>query len=189
VIVDCGANTGYASVFFLHHFPAARVIAVEPDASNADICRRNVRPFRDRVLVVEKAIWGTVRKLSFVQETRRLGEEWGIQVQASEDKGTNGAVEGIDIPTLIGLAGVDRIDVLKMDIEGSEADVFRSDADKWLPLVDNIAIELHGSACAQIFRAALNRYVFREIQSGEITLCLGVRPEVMQPTVSRVVMS
>jgi FkbM family methyltransferase len=183
VIIDCGANNGYASVYFLHHFPEARVIAVEPDPSNAELCRRNVRQFGDRAVVVEKAIWGSVEELEFVEETKRLGEEWGIQVQAKEDSGAASTVEGIDIPTLIGLTGFDRIDILKIDIEGSEINVFQSGSDRWLPLVDNIAIELHGFPCAQTFHSALAKYVFREVQAGDITMCLGMRPKVMQPTI------
>lgn len=34
LIVDCGANVGYSSAYFLSRFPGATVIAVEPDAQN-----------------------------------------------------------------------------------------------------------------------------------------------------------
>ena len=43
-------------------------------------------------------------------------------------------------------------------------------------LVRNIAIELHGPACRQIFHQALSNYSFLESHSGEMTFCLGIRP-------------
>src|SRR5262245_15773023 len=35
LILDCGANVGYTSVYLLNHYPHARLIAIEPDAGNA----------------------------------------------------------------------------------------------------------------------------------------------------------
>ena len=42
LVVDCGANVGYASAYFLSHFPQARVIAVEPDDQKFEALRRNL---------------------------------------------------------------------------------------------------------------------------------------------------
>jgi hypothetical protein len=67
--------------------------------------------------------------------------------------------------------------LLKVDIEKSEADVFLANPATWLPLVRNIAIELHGPACTHIFRAALSNYSFLERQRGEVTFCLGMHPK------------
>ena len=181
VIVDCGANAGYSALFFLEHFPHARVIAVEPDARNAALCRRNLRRHKDRAVVVEKAVWGTVARLGFVEETRRPGEEWGVQVQPMQETAAPDMVEGIDIPGLMATNGVERIDLLKIDIEKSEAEVFGTNPDAWLRRVGNIAIELHGTECAEIFRSALRNYSFLEEQSGEITACLGLRPRMSEP--------
>jgi FkbM family methyltransferase len=176
VIVDCGANVGYASLFFLKHFPRARVIAVEPDARNAEMCRQNLRQYRDRVTIIEKAIWGRPAKLEFVQETRKAGGEWGIQVQEAMN-GAADFVEAIDVPTLMKMARVKYIDLLKMDIETSETAVFQSNPEAWLPNVGNIAIELHGAECTRAFNRAMSQYSFRELSSGEVTVCFGVSPK------------
>ena len=173
VIVDCGANAGYSALFFLKHFPRARVIAVEPDPLNAQLCRHNLRLYDTRTVVVQKAIWGEAGKLTFVEETRKPGQEWGIQVAASD---VNATVDSIDVPGLMAATGVERIDLLKVDIEKSEASVFQSSPSAWLHLVRNIAIELHGPACSQIFHQALSNYSFLESHSGDVTFCLGIRP-------------
>ncbi len=178
-IVDCGANAGYSALFFLKQFPRARVIAVEPDRSNAELCRRNLSQYMDRVVIVEKAVWGCVAQLRFVEETRTPGEEWGIQVRAAAVDAPGEAVEGIDIPNLMAMIGVEHIDLLKIDIERSEAVVFQSNPESWLCRVTNLAIELHGECCAEIFRFALRDYSFLEEQCGDVTICLGMLPRAM----------
>src|ERR1041385_3761622 len=41
LIIDCGANVGYASLYFLTKFPRAHIIAIEPDRANFDMLLRN----------------------------------------------------------------------------------------------------------------------------------------------------
>jgi FkbM family methyltransferase len=162
VIVDCGANIGLTSAFFLSRLPEARVIAIEPFPANAELCRRNLAPYGERARVIEGAVWNACTYLT-LQGT--AGAEWGVQVR--EDAGGAGAVRAIDIPSL----ALPVIDILKVDIEGAEAVLFDDSASSWLPTVRNIAIELHGARCEQRFREALADYSFRESRSGELTLC------------------
>jgi FkbM family methyltransferase len=173
VIIDCGANAGYSALFFLKHFPHARVIALEPDPLNADLCRHNLRDYGDRVLILQKALWGSMGRLAFVEGTQKPGCEWAIEVEAGT---LNAVVDAIDIPNLMAMTGVKRIDLLKIDIEKSEIDVFTNNPSAWLHLVRNIAIELHGETCYEAFHAALSNYHFLESQYGEVTLCTGMHP-------------
>jgi len=175
VVVDCGANVGYASVYFLRHFPEARVIAVEPDPRNVEICRRNLAPYGDRVKIIQKALWSDVRSLSFVEHTRKRGAEWAVQVSARSRDVSGSVVEAIDVPTLIASVGVDEIDLLKIDIEKSEVEVFGAGPCSWLERVRNIAIELHDQHCQEVFYTSLESYTFERCQNGEITLCFGIR--------------
>jgi hypothetical protein len=45
VILDAGANIGLTSVYFAKKYPHARIVAIEPEASNFDVLTRNVRPY------------------------------------------------------------------------------------------------------------------------------------------------
>jgi FkbM family methyltransferase len=164
IIVDCGANIGLTSAYFLSRLPQARVIAIEPFPANAELCRRNLAPYGERARIIEAAIWNTCTTLAL---DATEGAEWAVQVR---DTGGAGTVRAIDIPSLA-LPG---IDILKVDIEGAEAILFDETAALWLPLVRNIAIELHGAACEQRFRNALAGYRFSEGRSGDLTLCLGL---------------
>ena len=178
VIVDCGANVGYSALFFLKAFPGARLIALEPDAANAGVCRRNLGPYKGRVSLLEKALWRCVARLNVVESTRFKGGEWGVQVAVASDGTGSASVEAVDVATLMSTTGVEQIDLLKIDIERSESEVFRGDVDAWLPRVRNIAIELHDEDCRDAFYCALRDYTFVQEQCGEITFCLDLRPRV-----------
>jgi FkbM family methyltransferase len=167
VIVDCGANVGFTSAFFLSRFPRARVIAIEPFPANAALCRRNLAPYGDRAQVIEAAVWGAAGRL--VVEPAE-GNEWGIRVRRAE-AGEAGDLDGISIASL----GLDAIDILKVDIEGSEIELFSADSDlSWLDGVRNMAIELHGPECERVVRGALWGLDFRESVSGELNVFLGM---------------
>ena len=57
LIVDCGANVGYSSSYFLTQFPNSHVIAIEPDPENFAIMRKNLLPYGERVETFNAAVW------------------------------------------------------------------------------------------------------------------------------------
>src|SRR4051812_39387542 len=46
LVLDCGANVGYSSAYFLDRFPTCHVIAVEPDPENYALLEENLAPYR-----------------------------------------------------------------------------------------------------------------------------------------------
>lgn len=167
VIVDCGANVGYTSAYFLNVFPEAYVIAIEPLPSNAEMCRRNLAPYGDRATVIEAGVWETCGRLAI---DKPVGNEWGIRVRPVQP-GEAGIVDAIDIPSL----KLPKIDLLKVDIERSEISVFGPNSSAWLPTVSHIVIELHGIDCEQAFYSALSDYEYELQRSGELTVCRHLR--------------
>jgi FkbM family methyltransferase len=168
VIVDCGANVGYTSAYFLSRFPSARVIAIEPFPSNVEMCRRNLAPYGDRVTLHAAAIWSKRCNLAFDHET--IKDEWSVMVRPA-GPGDGETIAAIDIPSL----GLACIDLLKVDIERAEIELFGPSSAAWLPTVSNIIIELHDQACEDIFFAALDRYTYTLSRSGELTVCRDLR--------------
>lgn len=173
LVVDCGANVGYSSAYFLSRFPSCRVIAVEPDPGNFAILEGNLRPFGDRARVVRAGVWSRNVPLKIRRERYRDGREWSIQVRPAEANEEPDLV-GRSIGSLLESSGADRISLLKMDIEGAEVVVFGSDLD-WLDRVDAIAIELHDDspfgAAGDVFRRALAGRGFDTVRRGELTIC------------------
>lgn len=177
-IIDCGANVGYSSLYFLNRYPLAQVIAVEPDPANAVICRKNLAQFGDRVQFIESAVWSHSTRLSLIRGAYRDGREWATQVREAapgQDISTEDTV-AIDIPSLLSRCRNGRADILKVDIEGSEAVVFQT-ACQWLHLVGNIAIELHDPECEAVFFASLRQFRCDVTRSGELTICSNIEAQ------------
>jgi hypothetical protein len=65
----------------------------------------------------------------------------------------------IDIPTILDRVKSQYIDLLKIDIEGSERELYKEpDCHRWLPRVHNIAIELHDDIRKARFLTGMQHY-------------------------------
>ncbi|HEX6099072.1 MAG TPA: FkbM family methyltransferase [Thermoanaerobaculia bacterium] len=153
LILDVGANVGFASVWFATRYPKAKIIAVEPDASNIAVLRKNVQPYPN-VSVVEGAVWWENTTVSLDDQ----GDKSGIQVRAGD-----GGVRAMTIPEI---AGNGKIDILKLDVEGAEKELFEHDP-AWLANVGVLMIELHDRfkpGCSKALYSALVHHDFRELR-------------------------
>jgi len=167
LIVDCGANIGVTGYYFLHHYPQATLIAIEPDELNCNLCRRNLAPFGRRAIVLRGALWSERRPLRITPDSRALGS-WAFRVEPAAPHLAD--VEGLTIPDILHRAGVEGpIDLLKLDIEGAEQEIFR-EAPSWLDSVRHIAIELHSAAARTTFLTALAAYQYTLETFGESTI-------------------
>jgi FkbM family methyltransferase len=142
-ILDLGANTGMASVFYAERHPEARIIAVEPDAGNMLMLRRNVRG-RPRVVPVHAAVWheDTMLRLRTTDASGERLPDWGFQTRVEGAPGDRD-VQALSIPTLMRRHGLQSIDLLKVDIEGAEYELFSGASDVWLSLTRCIVVETH----------------------------------------------
>jgi FkbM family methyltransferase len=132
-IVDAGANCGMATLFFANKYPKARIIAVEPEPSNYSALLENTYGYPN-VVPVKAALWKDDCELKI--GTGSHFDKWAFQVS---DKGT--AVNGVTLPSLMRAAGIQSIDLLKIDIEGAEAELFENP--DWLGSVKAMAVEFH----------------------------------------------
>ncbi len=173
-IVDCGANIGCTTFYLLHHYPRARAVVVEPDSANMALCRRNLAPFGNRITFIEAGVWSKAGPLVVDRGTYRDGAEWSIQIRPAR-AGENPDVHAVTIADAMAKAGFPRIDLLKVDIEAAELEVFDASASPWLKRVRNLAIELHGPACEHVVAEALTPFAFERRHSGELTLYLDIK--------------
>jgi FkbM family methyltransferase len=172
LVVDCGANVGFSSAYFLSRFPTANVIAIEPDTANFAQMERNLAPYAGRVLALRTGIWSHPARLVISSESWGDDREWARTVrEARPDE--SGGMDAVDIETLLARNGQQRISILKIDIEGAEKVVFGAPC-PWLRYVDNIVIELHGQECEAIFSRAIAGAGFAISKSktgGDLTVC------------------
>ena len=164
-IVDVGANVGMASLFFTHKYPEAQIIAIEAEASNFAILSKNVKPYPN-IFPVHAALWNRDGYISVSARNpaKCPFAKWGFVTH----EGGGPQVRAITIPTLMAEMNISWIDLLKVDIEGAEREVFE-DCD-WMTSVGALAIELHDRfkyGCSDAVNS-VNRG-FSKYQRGETT--------------------
>jgi FkbM family methyltransferase len=169
VIVDCGANIGLSSIFYKNKFPEAKIIAIEPEFSNFKILQKNTEKYAD-IHCINCGIWNRSTNLKISNQDRG---NWGFTVEESDENGEN-TIKAIAIDEIMKQYQLDHIDILKIDIEGSEQKLFESNSEKWLPFVKVIVIEFHDATvqnCAKTFYKALENYDYETRTQGESIVC------------------
>lgn len=143
-IVDAGANVGFTSLFFLSNFPDAFIVAIEPDDENYKLLTENLK-LNGSVhhILLKNALWKNSDTLS-IQNSFRDHREWSRQVAETRQASMN-ELKGIPLRDLSEVAGIQQIDILKIDIEGAEKEIFanRQDSMEFLKNVKFLVIELH----------------------------------------------
>jgi|HubBroStandDraft_6_1064221.scaffolds.fasta_scaffold268619_1 FkbM family methyltransferase len=167
VIVDAGAYTGLSTAYFAMRYPAAKIIAIEPDETNFQLLLRNTAAFAN-VQAVRAALW--VESGSVALADPGYGP-WGLRLDGPAGTGTQ--VPAITMDEVLRDYQLDTVDLLKVDIEGSEKELF-AEADSWISRVDAICLELHDRfkpGCSRAFYQAVEDFR-TEFRLGEDVLVL-----------------
>ncbi|MHB8539105.1 MAG: FkbM family methyltransferase [Candidatus Dormibacteria bacterium] len=162
VIVDAGANAGLTSVFYANRYRGAKIIAVEPEPSNFALLKKNVTPYPN-IIAVQAALWKENIMLSIHDPGRG---KWGFQTR-NERESNNVRVRGLTLDRLMDEYDCSYIDILKIDIEGSEKELFENPA-PWVDKVGMIVIELHDH-----FKAGCSSSVYSGAKDFQIASCKG----------------
>ncbi|MBY0455975.1 MAG: FkbM family methyltransferase [Gemmataceae bacterium] len=179
-VVDCGANIGCSTFFFLSHFPDARAVVVEPDAANMAVCRKNLAPWADRVTFVGSGVWSASVPLVVERGAFRDGAEWAIQVRAARANETPD-LTALTVPDVLARGDFPHADVLKIDIEAAEKEVFDARAAEWLARVGMLVIELHGPECERAVLDALKGFEYDFARAGELSVFTFKHPRAEGP--------
>lgn len=141
IVIDIGANIGTFAIYVAASAPGVKVFAYEPFPQNFDyLCKNisdsyltNVKPYR-------KAIAGMNE-----QRTLNVSDAWvlnSLSANNEEHKTANGIqVECITLSEI--LKETERCDLLKIDCEGSEYEIFYSCSPETLSKIRRIVGEYH----------------------------------------------
>lgn len=157
LILDCGGNIGCAAVYFANKYPDAQIYSVEPEKENFRFLQYNTC-FYDTIHPIKSALWD---KETFIRVEDRGFGKWGYMTfeTTSDD---SAAFKTTTVAKILADSGFDEIDLLKIDIEGAEKEVFAApDVDEWLPKVKVLTIELHDRmkrGCSYEFFKAISKY-------------------------------
>lgn len=140
IIIDCGSNIGISVIYFKKYFPNSLIYAFEPDPDLFTLLNKNIINFNLKGVIPEqKAIWINNSGISFKQEGGHSGTIVS-NLKNEEDESTLITVSSVKLRSF--LRKFDRIDMLKMDIEGAENEVIL-DCESDLKRCDHIFIEYH----------------------------------------------
>lgn len=168
VIVDAGANIGLTAIVFANRFPSARIYALEIDRENFALLEENTHWYPN-IQPLRMGLWSRKAR---IQIANPGGDSWAFQaVEAlSLDQST---IEAIGVEDILSDFSHARIDLLKIDIEGGEYEVFRNGVEGWIDRVGMLAVELHDRirpGCKEVTRRALAPHCFDESAWSEYLL-------------------
>lgn len=135
-ILDCGANVGLSSLYFHRRYPNSRITAFEPDPKIFAYLDQNLKSAGVTNLdLCNKAVWTSSITLKFQSEGSDAGRiDSGIGTNSIE-------VETVRLRDYLN----ERIDFLKLDIEGAEGEVIM-DIAPFFHNIENIFVEYHSFA-------------------------------------------
>lgn len=166
VIVDAGANIRTSSIYFASKYPEALILAIEPEAGNYGLLCKNVPRFKN-VKTLNAALWGEEGRRMIVD--RGTGDQGYTTLDNCKSaKEECGEIDCITIAGLIQEFDLEEIDLLKMDIEGSEKNVLENSTD-WIDRIRVMTVELHDRiemGCDRAFYLATKDFTGFE-RSGE----------------------
>ena len=137
LIIDAGANIGLATLWFARVFPEATIVAVEPDERNFALLEQNTRHLKDRVVLLKGGVWSHPAHLGIINPDAGAA---GYQVGEVPADHPN-AVRAYTMEEICHQAGVSEPLIVKLDIEGAQAQVFKEGTD-WVARAHLITLEL-----------------------------------------------
>lgn len=168
-IIDCGANVGYASLYFKTLFPEAQIVAVEPQGNNFAQLNKNVSGYNN-IKTINAAIWHRDAEISIKNEGQMSA---GFEMQEATQGGA--LLKGVTIDDIAAAEKFGTIDILKIDIEGSEFELFANNPHSWLSKTRCLIIELHDNlkpGISKLFFKEMSVYNWETYIKGENIICL-----------------
>ena len=164
LIVDAGGFIGTAALAFAAMYPRATVVTIEPSLANLRGLEPNIAA-TPTIHVERAALVGRARGPAPLYDVG--AGVWGHTLDAYRPGPTRtpiGETPTTTLRELMAKYGVERILILKLDIEGAERELF---ADPWwLGKTGVLAAELHESVApgieAAFARANADRYVYKD---------------------------
>ena len=160
-VIDAGANIGYTAVLFANWWPQSKIISIEPDKENYLLTLKNTSEYAN-ITVMNGGLWNKEVDLKI-----EAGQEDGFVVREITHNQHNirpeNLTKGISIEQLLKHHQFTHIDFLKMNIEGSEKEVFSENYQSWLPTTKAMLIELHdgkNAGCSKAVFSTCNNYDF-----------------------------
>lgn len=167
-IIDAGANVGFATLFFKLKYPNSRIALVEIEKENIKMVEKNLQGLKD-IKIYHK---GLFNKIGFfkVEDPYNASNSFVIKEVAENEPYD---IQSTTIDEIMQENNFQTVDILKIDIEGAEKDLFEKNYESWLPKIKIIMVETHDRMVprsAFTVMNALDKYNFMLFTTAEGTM-------------------
>lgn len=155
-ILDIGGNIGMSALWFHEWLKPQGYACVEPDPRNLEVLRKNLET---------NGLQARVFPCAATAEPGRIRLSMGLSFGCSHLEGIEIAdglhqteqyveVEGRTIPSMLDELGWQKVDLVKIDIEGGERELLRHCA-SWIDRVGQMVMEIHGNTSPEEIQSFL----------------------------------
>jgi FkbM family methyltransferase len=156
-IIDLGANIGTETKRFSRLYPQANILSVEVEERNFEYLKKNLADVTTAV-PFRAAIWNRKAYLKLVSKSID-SQSWSVQ---EVDQGKDYDVVGMTFNDIMKAFNISDVDILKVDIEGAELQLFDSSLSLWIDKVKCIIMECPDSDAPQT-----TRKIFKELEDSK----------------------
>ena len=136
-VLDIGANVGLFALYVASQSPRVNLHCFEPEPRNFELLERNLQANRVRAQAYQRAVSTSVGAGHL-----HVGAK-SIEYSLGEAGANTTQVECVDWDSVFKLAGVERFDFMKMDIEGHEREILANCRDEQLRRLGAFSLEWH----------------------------------------------
>jgi FkbM family methyltransferase len=150
-LVDAGSNVGFASLYLNEHLNINRIVSIEPSKENIKNLKENFHSNSiTNIHIYETGLWEKKTRLK-LDTNFRDGREWSLRLIETNENDPDG-FDCISIENIFNDEKIEIIDILKIDIEGGEKEVFKAfeKDNSILSKIKFIAIEIHDEVADRV---------------------------------------
>lgn len=151
IILDLGANIGLFSILYGIKYYKKLIVAVEPEKKNYQLLKQNIESLDGNVHSINSGIWWRDANLEIVNN----GMNWGFTVKESdldENKNKKDTINGINIDTICKKFNLKGSMLVKMDIEGTEREIFEHiEEQEWINRTSYLIMEIHDKEGSDLY--------------------------------------
>lgn len=167
VVIDAGCSYQADFSICLMQRHGVRAIGVDPTRKHQDALRRIEGQHPGRFSHVPWAIAATDGRLTFHESrVNESGSLFDDHVNVIRDETTSYEVEAVTLGTLLARLGLETVDILKLDLEGAEYDLFERVTARELWPFQQLFVEFHHHAVGHAGEADTWRLVRRVADFG-----------------------
>jgi FkbM family methyltransferase len=147
-ILDVGAHIGIFALYVRTLNPLVLILALEPEADNFALLKNNLEANDIKnIRLFKAALSGKTGPRPLLLEADSINHHLEEEISSGAGHRKSEQVKTFSLPDFLTESGIEKVGLVKLDIEGGEYEVFAAMAAEDFARVENVILEYHdGSA-------------------------------------------